>query len=379
MITPNFQLPTPKGFPPPMRELEEKVERLTRVAHEHHVGGILIQSQPGFAWLTGGGSNRIDGSRENGNGTLFVRGDGRRFVIANAIEMPRLLDEELSRGGWEPIEYAWTDEHAQPDTIARLAQRAAEQPAIGADIAIPGTTALDRPLVRARALLTPEEVERYRALGADCGSAIGSLARSLEPGLEESAVAHMIQAAAAAIDAQAVVVLVAADERIAKYRHPVPTGLRWRRLLLLVACIRRGGLTVALSRMVSVGPPPPNLAARTAANAAVFGRLLGATVPATDGRTLFHIAERAYADVGFRGEEQKHHQGGAIGYRSREWVAHPASEEVVQERQAFAWNPSITGTKVEDTALVTERGIELISSSPGWPSLEAGAAGILVL
>ena len=97
----------------------------------------------------------------------------------------------------------------------------------------------------------------------------------------------------------------------------------------------------------------------------------------TDGRTLFHVAQRAYADVGFSGEEQKHHQGGAIGYRSREWIAHPASEETVQERQAFAWNPSITGTKVEDTALLTERGIELISSSPGWPTLEAGAAGIL--
>ena len=59
---------------------------------------------------------------------------------------------------------------------------------------------------------------------------------------------------------------------------------------------------------------------------------------------------------------------------------------VVQPRQAFAWNPSITGSKVEDTALVSGDDVELITTSPGWPSLplNAGrstlvAANVLVL
>ena len=67
---------------------------------------------------------------------------------------------------------------------------------------------------------------------------------------------------------------------------------------------------------------------------------------------LYAVLSSAYAEVGYPGEEARHHQGGAVGYRAREWVAHPKSAEAVQDPEAFAWNPSITGTKVEDTALL---------------------------
>ena len=81
---------------------------------------------------------------------------------------------------------------------------------------------------------------------------------------------------------------------------------------------------------------------------------------------------RAYAAAGFPGEELKHHQGGAIGYRAREWVAHPKSQEAVQARQAFAWNPTIEGTKVEDTALVIDDRLEMLTTSPEWPTIALG-------
>ena len=42
----------------------------------------------------------------------------------------------------------------------------------------------------------------------------------------------------------------------------------------------------------------------------------------------------------------------------------------MQARQAFAWNPTVTGTKVEDTALVVGDSIEIITSTPGWPTIE---------
>ena len=65
-------------------------------------------------------------------------------------------------------------------------------------------------------------------------------------------------------------------------------------------------------------------------------------------RTL-RSAAKAYAEKGFADEIDLHHQGGAAGYRTREWVAHPNANDVVRNDQAFAWNPSITGTKVEET------------------------------
>lgn len=370
-----------------MTELDDKSERLVRIAHEQQVGGIIIVSQPGFAWLTGGGSNRIDGSREQGSGALFVRADGRRYAIANTIEMPRLMAEDLAGGDWEPLEYPWVDDHAIPDVIVRTAlQTRSAVTTIGADWPIPGAQLLERPIAGARALLTPSEVVRYRALGADAGAAMGAVARGLEPGLSELQIARLIVDAAAGLGGRATVVLVAADERMRRFRHPVPTSATWRYAVMLVACIERAGLVVALSRIVTAGEAADELIRRTAACGRVFGRLLEATRPGTRGADLFATAQRAYEEAGFPGEERRHHQGGAIGYRSREWVAHPASEERVQPRQAFAWNPSITGTKVEDTALLTDDGIEIITGSGDWVSnpIEVqgralAAAGVLTL
>jgi hypothetical protein len=41
----------------------------------------------------------------------------------------------------------------------------------------------------------------------------------------------------------------------------------------------------------------------------------------------------------------------------------------VQNAQAFAWNPSITGSKVEETCIAFEDRIEIITTSPGWPAI----------
>jgi antitoxin VapB len=351
------------------RELDEKTERLARLARESNLSGIVLTTQTNFAWLTGGGSNRIDGSREPGAGNLMVTADGGRFVIANAIEMPRLLAEEVSSAdGWQPVEYAWTAEHADPETVARLAREAAGGGQVGADWPIAGATPIDRPITRARNLLTPEEVERYLALGADAGRLLGDLCRALEPGEDERTIAARAAAAIATSGARAIVTLVAADDRIARFRHPIAGDARWRQLVMVVICAQRHGLVVSLSRIVSAGRIPATLTDLTARTAGVYGRLLEATTPGARGSEIFETVRRAYADAGVPGEERKHHQGGATGYRTREWVAHPASEERVQARQAFAWNPSITGTKVEETALVTEDGIRVITSSPDWPS-----------
>ena len=43
--------------------------------------------------------------------------------------------------------------------------------------------------------------------------------------------------------------------------------------------------------------------------------------------------------------------------------------EVVQPRQAFAWNPTVTGSKIEDTALLIDDRIDVITSTPDWPAI----------
>ena len=357
-----------------MLEIDEKVERLARLATAQGLGGILLNTQPNFAWLTGGRSNRIDGSRENGSGSLLVSASGQRFVVANNIEMPRLQDEALVGLGFTPCEYSWTDEQAEPGTPIAVAKQAVVGN-VGCDNALPGGTAMEAQVAATRALLTAAEASRYRALGRDLGRVVGATCRALVPDLEEEEIARRVAAAVAGVGARAVVTLVAADERIARFRHPAPTPARWRHRVMVVVCAQRDGLVAALSRIVIAGAISEALEARTRAAAGVFERLLGATTAGATGAQLFAVAAKAYADAGYPAEETRHHQGGATGYRSREWIAHPASRDTVQSQQAFAWNPSITGTKVEETVLLTPEGLEMLTSSPDWPSISLCVRG----
>jgi antitoxin VapB len=284
--------------------------------------------------------------------------------------MARLLNEELAGEDFEPVEFGWEEEKASSTFVAELAQSLLNETApLGSDSTLEGAIA------RCRYELTSAEIERFRRLGRDAGEALGNLMRSLSAGETEREVARNASDALASRGIHAVVNLVAADERIERYRHPVPTHKSWKRTLMVVVCARRGGLIASLTRIVSAGPPSYELKRRTEAAANVFAQLLSHTKANATGAELYEVAAREYARQGFEGEEHLHHQGGAAGYRTRDWVAHPLSEERVQLHQAFAWNPSITGTKIEETALLSEDGIEAITVTPGWPQISVQVEG----
>ena len=145
---------------------------------------------------------------------------------------------------------------------------------------------------------------------------------------------------------------------------------------MLVTCARRHGLIVSLTRIATIGPASAELLKRTEAAAFVNATLCHATEEGVSGSELYDIAAMAYADAGFPDEIDKHHQGGAAGYRTREWVAHPNSTDIVGSDQAFAWNPSITGTKVEETIIVSSGSCEVITASHKFPQIVTVVGGV---
>ncbi|HEX8774864.1 MAG TPA: M24 family metallopeptidase [Pyrinomonadaceae bacterium] len=359
-------------------EITEKTERLASMLAAENLGGLLLSAQHNFSWLTAGSRNGIDLSREPGACALLVRRDGRRFVLASRIEMARMLSEELSAEDFEPVEYGWEEEKGSPAfLIDRALTLLGKGDTLSSDLpsGSGSVRTVESAIARCRYRLTSDEMERYRSLGRDAGDAIGKLMRTLEPGETEKEIARRAEAALSALDIDSVVTLVAADERIQKFRHPVPTERRWEKVLMVVVCARRGGLIASLSRIICVGGVPDELARLTVATARVDARLLSATRPGATGAELYAQASRAYAEEGFEGEQLLHHQGGACGYRTRDWVAHPSCVERVEENQAFAWNPSITGTKVEETCIAFADGCEIITASPGWPTIPVSVEG----
>ncbi|MEO6655134.1 MAG: aminopeptidase P family protein [Pyrinomonadaceae bacterium] len=349
-------------------EIDIKTQRLQQMLERERLGGVLLNTQHNFAWLTGGGSNGIDLSRENGAASLFVAANGNRFVLANKIEMPRMLTEEVSTDDFEPVEFSWQDEKARSNIVIEKAKDLA-----GGEIAT--DYAIEGKIAPCRYQLTTDEVARYRVQGKDAGAAIRRVIDTITPGEMEIEIAEKMRHEFALDGMTTVVALAAADERIAQFRHPVPTVKCWSKTLLLVICAKRRGLITSLSRLVCIGNASDELKTKTTAAAYVHAALLDATRPGTTGGELYRTAANAYAERGFADEIDRHHQGGAVGYRTREWVANPQSREIVPTDQAFAWNPSITGTKVEETCITTAEGIEIISSSPDFPQISTMVNG----
>lgn len=362
-------------------ELSEKIERLTKVLAAERLGGVLINSQHNFAWLTGGRSNGINLSSESGACFLLVRSDGRRFVLANNIEMPRMLAEEISAEDFEPVEFSWQEEKSAGDYIFKKAQSLLiGNKTLAADLyANDEVHPLENSIARCRYELTAAEIERYRILGRDAGKAVGDLFEKLEPGATEIEIARRVRDALVAQNIDSMVTLVGADERIERFRHPVPTENRWRKILLVGLCARREGLIVNLSRLACVGAVPDQLRRKTEAAAYVFAEFSTATVTGRTGAELYDVAAAAYAGKGYAEEINLHHQGGATGYRTRDWVAHPACFETVFPNQAFAWNPTITGTKIEDTFLNANDGAETLTPSANFPRIETQTNGRTII
>jgi antitoxin VapB len=358
-------------------EIQIKTERLQKMLASENLGGVLINSQHNFAWLTGGKSSGIDLSKENGACFLLIGNDGKRYVLANNIEMPRLLNEEISAADFEPIEFTWQEEKSSGDFIFEKAKSLLNHNSeIASDLFLGSKVPLAENLIaNCRYALTETEIQRYRRLGRDAGEAVGNLFENISPGETELEIARKVKDALAAKNINSVVSLIAADERIEKYRHPIPTTKKWEKILMVVVCAKREGLIANLSRIACAGRIPDELESKTEAVAYIFAKLLSKTKNGATGTELYKIAADTYAEKGYGNEINLHHQGGATGYKTRDWVAHPANGEIVQTNQAFAWNPSITGTKAEETAISFENGAEIITTSPGWAQISVSVDG----
>ena len=143
---------------------------------------------------------------------------------------------------------------------------------------------------------------------------------------------------------------------------------------MIVICGQRGGLIANLSRLVHFGPPAKVLMAKHEAVCKVEAALWEATVPGAKWGDVLKVGIAAYKNVGHAKEWELHHQGGPTGYSGRDFIVTPDEKRTVIDKQAVAWNPSITGTKSEDTFIVdgTTR-VPVTACTSDWPTVTVKA------
>jgi len=338
---------------------------------------VVLTRPPSVAWLTGGVALPVDRSASVDLVWGVVTRDGAALVTTN-VERDRVLDEYVpSDHGFELVAVPWY----QSDAFVAAALEAAGagpgevaadgHPAFGADAS--------DDLVALRLALSLPEREDLRSLGAHAAEALEGALRAWRPGERDLDVQARVAAALEAAGADPPVLIVGADDRVRRYRHPMAVGAPASQLVMAVVVARRAGLHAAATRFASAGPLPRDLADARARVLRIERAVLGATVPgATYGDALAAV-DHAYEKEGAREGWAGHYQGGPIGFQQREFEIAPSQREsrwfaqAVEAGHAVAWNPSLPGgAKAEDTYLVGDAGLERLTTGRGeWP-LEPG-------
>ena len=351
-------------------EVNAKLTKVRAWLDEARLDGVLLGSQANFAWITAGGHDHISIGENAGIASVLVTRD-RAHILTTNIEARRLSDEEIEELPFEIHAYPWYE----PDALRKRVDDACDPATTVGDGAIDGWPVADSTLTQLRYAMSAPEVDRYRALGRDAATAVEVACRAARPGVSELDIAARVAFECVQRNILPLVNLVAADERIASYRHPLPTSKRLARTLLVALTGRRHGLHASLTRMVRLGRPDEDLVKRHAAVARVDSVEILASRP---GRSLGDAMKKGmdqYAAEGWPDEWKLHHQGGLTGYAGREIFATETTSHVLEPGYVVAWNPSITKVKSEDTVLITEDGFEVLTRTGEWPEDQVAVDG----
>lgn len=351
-------------------EIEGKKRKLRGIMAARGLDAILIKKQGNFSWITAGGSSIVGIAAELGAAALLFTKDGQ-YAICNNVDGTRMEFEEGLPGlGYEMRIFDWWE-----DREAAIVAELVGGGKLGSDFGFPGSVDISKDLNPLRYSLCPPEVERYKALGLATARAIEETMLTARPGDKECEVVGRLAEKLWAERVDYILVLGAADERISRFRHPVPTEKRVEKRLMLSVNSRKHGLIVSLTRFVQFGKVPADLADQYRKNVYIDSVLMASTIPGRPAREAYAAGIEAYREAGYPEEWRLHHQGGSIGYVGRDYKVNPNTADIVQENQGFTWNPSITGTKSEDTILATSSGPVMLSPPLLYPTIEMDVLG----
>lgn len=342
-------------------ELNLKIEWIRMLFEKNGLDALLLQRVSSIAWATCGIDTHINSTASNGCASLLIT-PNRRYIFTDNIEAQRLQEEQgLNERDWEFIITPW---YENKDSLAEYIG----EKKIGTDGLFMGGIDLSDELMRMRSHLTENEVARFKVLGKLCAQIVKETMGLVQPGMTEHHIAGCLSQIAEGYGVQPVINLVGSDERIFQFRHPLPTMKKVKKYCMVIFCGRKWGLVCSITRLIYFGGSlSQEIEKKARATALVDAAMIAATRPRKTLSEIFEIAQKEYERVGYAGEWQKHHQGGLAGYEPREITATSFTHQSVKVNQAFAWNPTISGTKSEDTILVAEDGNKILTEIPGWP------------
>ncbi|KMZ53907.1 hypothetical protein HMPREF0980_01949 [Dorea sp. D27] len=337
----------------------EAVERIRKWLEENNYDGVLLNRRDNYTWVSKGAKSNVVSNSENGAAYYAIRRDGID-LLADSSDLHR-MDTEQNPLGADPVLLPWyVSKDAQiKDYIGGRR--------FASDTGTAGTANVQEELAELRLRLTEEEVARYEKAGELCADIVEGVCAEARPGMTENDIAHMLSCRCIQNGVSPDCVLAGADGRILSYRHPVPAGKKIEKSLMVVLGGEQYGLYTSLTRMVYFARVPEEIKERYEKTQYIFACMQTMMRDGMTYKEYFEKVKALYAEAGYDGEWKMHHQGGPTGYACREFIPAPGDERTIREGQAYAWNPTILGTKCEETTYLGADGVRILSMSSNWP------------
>ncbi|WP_293143425.1 MULTISPECIES: M24 family metallopeptidase [unclassified Microcoleus] len=346
-------------------EVDRKLEFIRQTLTETGSSSLRLRGTDWFAWATAGASNTVLLTAETGVAEILITAENA-FVLTDEIEAQRLQDEEIPNNFQMHI-YPWADV-AQRESFVR-------------EIAGGGNVMCDRPNAEERAIvpslksrkqtMMSSELERYRRVGRLASEAMTEVLSAAKPEWTEYQLAGAGAEALWARGLHPALTLVAGERRLPLYRHATATAEQIGKQAMLVFCARGNGLYANLTRFVCFDFLEPKDDELHQTVREIEAAALNFCLPGVSLNAVYYALKTAYEKHGYPQAIREHHQGGTTGYLAREVVANPATSDVLSENMVVAWNPSLSGAKIEDTFVIGSDGtLENLTFDRNWPSVE---------
>ena len=320
---------------------------------------LVLRRNPNLAWATGGRAH-VPSTIDAACFDLVITQDSVT-AITNVVEAPRLIAEEFP-GEIVVKTVPWSQ--GRDPLLPAGAKIGSDQPGgdrvdLGVEIEI------------IRGSLIAEDVARFQDICSDAASALGQAMKEVKSADREIDVAGLITRALWRSNLEIAFLGVAGQDRVEKYRHPLPTTSLVGNRVSASICAKRKGLIASVTRIVTIGPMAQESVARYEGIYKVEAAIFDATIVGKPFSDPINAAIAAYPENGFDKDEwQKHHQGGPTGFLPRDWPADEGTTRVIADNQPIAWNPTGAGWKAEDTILASKSGVKILTNDPEWPTFQ---------
>jgi antitoxin VapB len=342
-----------------MSAFNQRLQPLRELMKEKGLDSFVLRRNPNLAWAIAGRAH-VPTTIDMACFDLIITQDSAT-AITNVVEAPRLIAEELpSEVTVKSIKWSEGRDSLLPTG-----------PKVGSDQ--PGADRIDLgvEVEMIRASLIESDLVRFKEICVDAAVALGNAMKQVESSDREIDVAGLITHSLWQANLEIAFLGVAGQDRVHKFRHPLPTDAVVGNRVSASICAKRKGLIASVTRIVAFGEVTDQMVADYTSIFKVEAALLDATVVGAPFSDPINAAIAAYPANGFDADEwTKHHQGGPTGFLPRDWPANQSSTRLIAENQPIAWNPTGKGWKAEDTILATSSGIKVLSVDTDWPSFE---------